>query len=513
VTRSWRPWAVLLSISSGLLLAAAGDPLGLAPVAWVALAPLYVAIMKERRRRWSALYGFVAGVAYFSIHLSWIFLFGWMAFVALVAVMSSWWALAGVLTGVVRRLPLAPVLAAGIFSTAELLRDRVPWGGFGWGTPGLSQVAVPVVRGLAPAVGATGLTFLVAFAGAVLADRLLTRHLPWASLMLVSAVLVLFIGVDALRYGSPDAGEPVRVAVVQGNVPRPVLPSWSEQREAVVRGHEELTRTLVGRADVDLVVWGEDAIGEVVTDGLDRASALARTLGTPMVVGRSEVVPERNGFYNVMDHIDASGRVVDTYAKRHPVPFGEFVPLGFLRRFVTTLDQVPYDMLRGEEWVVFDVRTRSGRVGVATPICFESVFARDVRALARRGAEVMVYSTNDSSFERTFASEQHLTHVRMRAAELRQWGVQAAISGHSALVDPNGVVIERSPLFVPTVVEGVVQARAASSLYARVGDLFAWGWTAGSGLALALYALVLARGRRPVEQVEDRTQPMAPVEG
>jgi apolipoprotein N-acyltransferase len=228
-----------------------------------------------------------------------------------------------------------------------------------------------------------------------------------------------------------------------------------------------------------------------------------------MLVGRTAAFYDEGVFYNVIDHVDDSGAVVETYAKQHPVPFGEYVPVPALRRFVSTLDQIPLDMARGDEPLVFEV----DGVRIATPICFESAFARDVRGFVRQGAELMVYSTNDSSFERTAAPAQHLAHARMRAAEMRQWGVQAALSGHSAVIDPDGRVLERTDLFERAIVEATVRARPASSLYARTGDLFAWGWIAGSLIALLLYLAMLARGRAGAGAAEsdhvDATAPAA----
>ncbi|HVE90906.1 MAG TPA: apolipoprotein N-acyltransferase, partial [Actinomycetota bacterium] len=376
-----RLMALGLSLSSSALLALSSEPFAFAPVAWVALTPLFVAILREPKWRWSALYGFVCGAAYFAFHLSWIFLFGWMAWVGLVLVMSAFSAAAGWAAGVVRRLPLAPALVAGAWTGAELLRDRIPWGGFSWGTLGTSQAAMPGVRWLAGTVGAFGLTFLTAFVAAVVADRVVAGGMPWGSIGLVGAVLVALVAVDAAMFAGAGQGRPFEVAVVQGNVPRPY--DELRQRERVFEGHMRLTRTLLDDpARPDLVVWAEDAVrSDVLPDADAQIAALAAELGTPMLVGRSETDFVREGFLNLVDHIDEAGTTVDSYSKRHPVPFGEYVPVSFLRRFVTTLDQVPYDMLRGSEPTVFDV---SG-TKVAAPICFESVFPRDVRVFARKG--------------------------------------------------------------------------------------------------------------------------------
>jgi apolipoprotein N-acyltransferase len=367
------------------------------------------------------------------------------------------------------------------------MRDRWPFGGFPWGAVGTTQGGVPGVRWLAGSVGVYGLSFLAAFVAAVVADRIVHGAWPLGSLGLVAGITVVFAVVDAAAYGSPPPGEQLRVVAIQSDVPRP---RHAGEDEVIVADHIRLTREAVARSRPDLVVWPESAVGDSTPRG--RIAALADEIGVPMLVGRYEADTEREAFLNLVELISEVGTYEAVYQKQHPVPFGEHVPLAFLRRYVTTLDQVPYDMVPGPGPRVFDV----DGVRVATPICFESVFPRDMRAFARLGAEVVVVATNDASFERSYASEQHLAHTRMRALELRQWAVQSAISGISAVVAPDGTVSQRSELFEPAVIEAVVRARPASSLYTRVGDLYGWGWTAGTALAFGLWFATTLSGRR-----------------
>ncbi len=492
-----------LSALSGLLLFAAGEPLALGPLGWVALVPLFLAVLRERAWRWSFGYGLAAGVVYNGLAVAWIFLFGWMAWTALTIVLGLYVAVAALVAGVVRRWPLAPVLVAGAWVGAEMLLDRWPFGGFSWSALGTSQGTVPGVRWLAGVVGAFGISFLCAFVAATIADRMTTGHWAWGSVALVCVAVASFVAADLVLHARPPAGDPVRVGVVQGNVPRP--PSF-DQRDRILASHLELTRRLEGSPDV--IVWPEDAIGIGVSDGaLEAAGAAARERGAPMLVGRSSADPQRGVFVNDVDLIDADGVPVDTYRKRHPVPFGEYVPVGFLRRFVTTLDQVPFDLERGTDAEVFEV----AGVRIGTPICFESVFSRDVRAFARAGAELIVVSTNNASFERSWASEQHLGHARMRALELRQWVVQAALSGISGVAAPDGTVTHRTGLFEATAFTAEVRARPALSLYARTGDLFASAWAAGTLLALLVYGGIVLTGRRRNAAGEGRDEVEAAV--
>jgi apolipoprotein N-acyltransferase len=472
---------------SGLLLFAAGEPLGWGPLAWLALVPLLVVVLREPRWRWAWLYGFMFGVVYFGIQLSWIFLFGWMAWTALTAFLALYTSIATLVAGVVRGHVLAPVLIAGAFAGVDLARDRWPYGGYPWGSAGTTQGSVPGVRWLAGVVGVYGLTFLVVFVAALIAHRVVYRNTAAVPIAVVVVALVSFIVVDRVVYGTPPAGNELRAAVIQGGVPRPAR---YDQRDRILASHIGLTRRLVANEKVGVIIWPEDSIGIGVSSGaFERVRSLARELHTPMLVGHSVDEGPQARFRNLVQLIDAEGKVAGTYQKRHPVPFGEYVPVSFLRRFVGTLnDEIPYDQDPGRRADVFEMD--GGRI--ATPICFESVFPRDFLDFARNGANLFVLSTNNASFEHSYASQQHIAHTRMRALETRQWVIQAALAGISGVMAPDGKVSHTTRLFEPVAFVADVRMRRAHSLYARTGDLFPAIWAGLTG-ATAIWTLVRRR--------------------
>jgi apolipoprotein N-acyltransferase len=241
----------------------------------------------------------------------------------------------------------------------------------------------------------------------------------------------------------------------------------------------------------DIVLWPEDSMGVGVRDSAEQElMSLARELDTPFVAGRS-VIADANGFRNTVEHVTAQGRRDGVYVKRHPVPFGEYVPIHFFRRFVSTLqEEVPYDLRRGGAATVFDVQGTK----IATAICFESVFPRDIHDFTRKGADVYVVSTNNASFGHSYAAQQHLAHARMRALETRQWVVQDALAGISATLTPDGRIEHPTRLFTSDAFVTTIQARRAHSLYARTGDVFPSGFA-----LLTLVSIVYVFARRRLE--------------
>jgi apolipoprotein N-acyltransferase len=93
----------------------------------------------------------------------------------------------------------------------------------------------------------------------------------------------------------------------------------------------------------------------------------------------------------------------------------------------------------------------------------------------------MVVTTNDSSFLESVASREHVIMSQLRAVETGRWIVQAAISGHSAVVDSRGRVVAETDLFTSAILERRIPGANARTVYVRFGDWFPWA----CGIAVA----------------------------
>jgi apolipoprotein N-acyltransferase len=231
---------------------------------------------------------------------------------------------------------------------------------------------------------------------------------------------------------------------------------------------------------LQLVVWPEDGVkveGEVEASSRGQAVAdLARRLGATVVSGVSQRQGER--FRNQAVAWGPDGAVVDRYQKNQRVPFGEYVPARSLLAEVVDLRAVPRDAVAGTGTGLLS--TPAGDLGVM--ISYEVFFPRRARAAVSAGAEVLLVPTNASSFPSTQMPALELGAARLRAIETGRSLVQAAPTGFSAIIGPDGSVRSQSDLGEPAVLRGTVERRTGSTPYARWGD----------GPVLALAALALA---------------------
>jgi apolipoprotein N-acyltransferase len=239
----------------------------------------------------------------------------------------------------------------------------------------------------------------------------------------------------------------------------------------VFERHVEASRDI--DTPVDLVVWPEDVVD--VEGPIDESreggelSDLARELDAPVIAG----VVEGDGpehFRNASVLFDADGDIVDRYDKVHRVPFGEFVPLRSL------IERFAGDSLTGREAVIGDhpaeLDTSAGKVAVA--ISWEIFFGDRVREGVEEGGEVVLNPTNGSSYTGTMVQTQQIASSRMRAIETGRWVLQAAPTGFTAIIGPDGTVHQRSAVSEQIVLQGTAVRRDGDTLYTRLGLLPAW---------------------------------------
>jgi len=141
------------------------------------------------------------------------------------------------------------------------------------------------------------------------------------------------------------------------------------------------------------------------------------------------------------------------YDKVHLVPYGEYVPLRKIFPFIGKLVVGVGDFRPGEGF--HPIRGEGWNLGVL--ICYEGIFPEAARAYKREGATLLVNITNDAWFGRTSAPYQHLSMTVFRAVETRLYLVRAANTGISAIVDPAGKILSRTPIFERAVLKGEVK--------------------------------------------------------
>ena len=478
-----------VSLASGVAVALAFPPIDFWPTMPLGIAGLLVVVRGVSGRAGTAL-GLLFGLGFMLPLLRWITIIGPDAWVALSVLEALFFGLLGWTWSRVRALTWWPVAAALTWVLAESLRGVIPFGGLPWGTLAFGLVETPVVR--YGRLGGTALvSFVVVLAVAVVVWAVETRHRrTWSLAAGAGAVLLLGLAF-VLPAGPAGPTDTVQVAAVQGDVPGEGMDPFAEQR-AVLHNHAEATHELAAevaagtRPAPDIVIWPENSTDiDPYTDpsAYDEIDGAVRAIGVPTLVGAVVDGPDE-------DHVQNMGIVWSPetgpgarYIKRHPVPFGEYIPFrDVLSGLIERLDQIPRDFYRGDTAGVLDL----GSVRIGDLICFEVVYDGLIRDVIDGGAELLVVQTNNATYTGTGQLAQQFATSRYRAIETGRTVVVAATNGISGIVAPDGTIVQESGIRTRDLLSAEVQLASGRTLGVRIGHEVEVALALGGAVAVAV---------------------------
>ena len=471
---------------------------------WLTMTPalvwLFFAVKREERLSYRAFYG--VGVLYFlPFYLTiyhWFFYLYPMEFAgvtpgtALALVVTCWVGLSLLQTvfsalifplfaylsrtRVLQRVPLLlPVLFAAQYTVAEW-GQTFTWMGVPWARLALGQIEMGIFANSASLFGSYFLTFVLVLCNGLAAYPVLCREKRRFCAAAAATVVAFAAVVGTVGYAvtGPTQGEAIVVAAVQGNIGS--SQKWNaENTKKAFEVYERYTAEAAA-AGADIVVFPETFLPYALTES-NSIGLFVRNLAIryDVTILCGALYYGEDGRYNAMFAVYPDGSIDDTvYAKRHLVPFGEYVPwrpvIEALLPILSDINMLSTDFNEGKDSALID--TPYGKVGGL--ICFDSIYERLTLDSVQDGAEILVLPTNDSWFTDSAAVYMHSSQARLRAIESGRWIVRSADTGISSVIDPRGNAHEElAPL-----VEGVSIHTAYTSntrtLYSYIGNSFVY---------------------------------------
>lgn len=504
--------AVAFALASGPVLDAGFPDKNVWPLTFVGIA-LVLIVARGRSAGGSLLVGFLAGAAFYFTHIQWASLFLGLVPMSALSILEAMFFAVGTLaiTLAYRWLPRAfgtgwgstiglAIVVAGLWTAREAWASVWPYGGFAWGRVALSQSESPLAE-LFAWLGISGVSFVMVLVTALalaaveyswsryrelpldVRSQQVSRALRTAFVPV--AVFTLLVNVPSWT-STPDGT--LRIGAVQGNGKAAYFDE--RNRGDLLTAQLEATEPLYGE-ELDLVVWPEGGTDVSPLSNSYAASAfdyVTERAGAPLISGD---ITERDGnVYNSQLLWMPGEGVVDIYDKRHPVPFGEYVPdREFWAQFAPDLiGLIARDYTPGTTDMVVDVN--GVRVGVN--ICFDIVDDQILTESVEQGAQVIIASSNNADFGRTDESAQQLATARIRALELGRSVVNISTVGLSAIIAPDGVTIAELPWYTAAaMIEDV-------PLSSTITPAVVWGreleWlVSGIGLGALITAALVGR--------------------
>jgi apolipoprotein N-acyltransferase len=422
-------------------------------------------------------------------------------------------------------LAAAPVLWVALELAAARITS-VPWDQLGY-----SQVDNGLVNQLAPWTGVYGISFVLVAANALIASRYLVPPQPvtpgqprWRLNALFGGEVwrVLGLGVTAVAYSGTELLPPTpaptsaTAVLIQPNLDVSADntwagPEWDQHMAEFAKLAGEQCKTYIAGipqtgapngetacppnpAHSDLIAWPESPAPFVEQDArLQQALvALSRNEQSPLVIGSlgTDFSNDDQAWrdYNSALIVGADGSRVGRYDKIHLVPFGEYIPFERLLFFAHKLTGRVSKFTRGDERKVFRLSANGQTHRYGVFICYEAVFADEVREFSELGAEVLVNISDDAWYGDTSAPWQHLNMDRMRAIENRRWILRDTNNGVTAVIDPYGRVRQSIPRHQADALPAQFGFRDDITFYTAHGDVFGWICVLGS-VGIVAYAV------------------------
>ena len=505
--------AVLLALVAGPITDAAFPDIGWWPLAFVGVAMVLVAAY-GRRAGGGFLVGLVFGLTFYLVHIPWMtefldpglpFLVRAVPWFALSAVMALWCGLGTMLIAVATRIVpravgsalgrmlIVPFVVAGLWTAREAVSSIWPYGGFAWGRISESQSESPLAP-LFAWLGISGVGFAMVFVvalGVVAVREYSTPMLLRA--MLVTALAAVLVAFPAFPTASDGT---LRVAAVQGNGKTGYFHHAENATDNLMAQYDATTP--VYDDDVDVVVWPEGAtdIDPLRNEFAARVfDSVARSADAPLVGWA--VTNRGDEYFNTALLWRAGEGALDHYDKRHPVPFGEYVPdRAVWRGFAPDLiDLIQREYTPGTTDAVMDIGSDGESVLAGFAICFDIVDDALMRQGIEEGAQLVLAQTNNADFGQTDESVQQLAIARIRAIELGRSVVNISTVGASAVILPDGGTAAELPRYEAGAMVGDVPLSTTTTPAVVIGRGVEWG-VAVMALGALIGAALGVRRRR-----------------
>jgi len=540
---------------SGALLSLCYPQFNLGELIWISLIPLISVIwwspaqttFKKRALR-GAFLGYLAGLIFFLLNLSWLHHIHLAACTLLPAFLALYFALWGAFAATIGRPSFfdsnevdGSLKAKNLFSrpSIESLRCAFLNGsawcglewlrgwlmtGFPWNGLGVGLKNDLVMIQIADAIGVTGLSFVIVFCTSISASLIfrITKEIKTKQLRahpdfivgIIIVALIFLYGTYRLTKEKENHIE-VSVLLVQGGIDQ--TEKWdANSAEKIYKRYWDLTTPYLTleNADFDLVVWPESSLPYALHDK-ETQTYLNNILSVDdyeLVLGLNENIPQE-GIYNSIVVLRGNTSDAKTYRKIHLVPFGEYVPLRSTMPFLEKLasNAIGVDFTPGKKAEPIKMNLPEP-YSIIPLVCFEDTFGNLARKFIKDKPQLIVNVTNDGWFGKSAASEQHYANAIFRCIELRRPMIRSANTGISCIIDSTGNLHDRwasSPggkriiygdteknTFITASLPELIRIPRTPerTLYAQIGDSFSM--TLG---AISLIALTLTVRRKSIE--------------
>ena len=478
---------LLTAVLSGALVGFSLPPWGWWPLAVIGVAILFALCNLTEKNREQFALGTLFAITWLSLGMMWMWWLTAPGYIIVVLLFSTLHGSAAIVANKIGSTSISRPIAHCL---AEVVRFSLPFGGVPLAT--LPIAISPTRLASTATLGGPILTTWFVLQLAALFTAYFSRRETRSGVLKVAGVLLVLQLVATNISPVKNTGESLRIAIVQGGGPQGVLAINATARDAVDR-HLIVTQTLQLQDNLDAVLWPENVIDVADFKQSREYSEIvdqAKRLNAEFVVGITEDAGSQR-FTNAQVVVQPNGEISSRYDKVRRVPFGEYVPRGLrglLSAIGAPMNRIPSDAVPGQEPAVLKISDRN----FAVVISWEAFFSGRANSGIEAGGSVLLNPTNGSSYMGSVLQTQQLATNSMRARETGRWTLQAATTGFSAVITPEGKITNRLGIGEAQTLIVDVPLRTGRTIYSHLGDAIF--------IILLVMSLVICRFRNLVKR-------------
>ncbi|MGI5309195.1 apolipoprotein N-acyltransferase [Rheinheimera sp. WS51] len=456
------------------------------------LAVLVWCVQHASNYRQASYYGFSYGLGWFGVGISWVHVsiadFGGLPLIgslSLMLMLVSYLALFPAFAAwLIARFNVAnytPLLVAASWTLAEWIRSWLLTG-FPWLSLGYSQTSAGL-QPFAPLIGETGISFLLAFSAAALAQVFTLSKQGTATTLsrygyiIIAGLLFVITPFLGAFKGWQQSDKTVSVLLVQGNIQQALR--WQPEQEwPTMLKYLDLTRP---HFDADIVIWPEAAIpaleplAEAYLDNLNRSAFYQNSAVISGILDYNFKTTEAWNNLIVLGKRNTESTAGDyqyghanRYSKHHLLPIGEFVPFENWLRTLAPIFDLPMSSFSRGRYIQPNLVAKDHHLLPA--ICFEIAFPQQIAANFTKETDILLTVSNDAWFGDSIGPQQHLQIAQMRALEFGRPLLRATNTGVTAIINASGQIQQRAAQFEATVIKDSINLTKGTTPYLQWRD-------------------------------------------
>jgi apolipoprotein N-acyltransferase len=470
---------LILSIATASFLFLSFKDLGF--FAWFSLLPFFILVYRSNLKQ-TILFSFISGLGFFLGVTYWMALlpvkYTWLLLALLLSILFMVFGIAiYYIIHKIKQPYLRMFMIPAVWVLIEYLRSQTLLA-FTIGILGYTQHYFLPLMQIVRYTGIYGISLIIVLFNAVIFETIIfslkNRKVIFKYFIIAFSILAVFITYGILSVNNnlnrvvreKDHSE-IKVAVVQANV----LFGHKYSEKGIEIIPKPYSSGSYFKEGTELVVFSESALWGFMDENKEFkvwAEEVLKNESFHMLIGQYIHNEDHSEYYNSALLYDDDLVVQGRYDEIHPVPFSQYLPYPRVLKFLGFLDFSNFNLVLGREYnpIIYN-----GKGSLGVNICYESTIPSIARKIKNNGAEAIILLSDDSSMMDSIAPWNHLIFSKVRAIENGCYMVHCGNSGISAIISPDGNLIEKSELLSSEVLYGSIYLIPEKTFYTRFGDL------------------------------------------